>query len=123
MTRKEFEQCAREAYCAIPEHIRERVDNLAFVINDRPADDMEPDLLGCYIGVPSTEWESTYDLLPDQIFLFKGPIEEEAAATDGDVARVIRETVWHEVGHFLGIDDDRMELYEKKWEDAWRSNQ
>lgn len=122
MTRKQFEQCAREAYCAIPEHIRKSVDNLALVIKDRPAADMEQDLLGYYIGVPSTEWESAYDLLPDQILLFREPIEAEAAATDGDVARVIRETVWHEVGHFLGIEDDRMEIYEKKWEDAWRSS-
>lgn len=116
MKRKQFEQYAKEAYLAIPEEIRENIDNLAFMIEDRPSKDMEPDLLGYYIGVPSTEWESAYDALPDTIILFKETIEEEASATDGDIERVIHETVWHEVGHYLGIDDERMEVYEHKWE-------
>ncbi|MEK7619129.1 MAG: metallopeptidase family protein [Patescibacteria group bacterium] len=122
MSTEEFEQYAQEAYRAIPETIRGRIHNLAFVIKDRPGNDMEPDLLGCYIGVPTTEWESGYDSLPDMIMLFRENIKAEALEQDGDTARVIRETVWHEVGHALGIDEKRMEVYEQRWEAAWKKN-
>lgn len=116
MKREQFEQCAKEAYLAIPEQIRDNIVNLVFMIEDRPPKDMEPDLLGYYIGVPSTEWESAYKALPDTIILYKETIEEEASATDGNIERVIRETVWHEVGHCLGIDEEHMEVYEHKWD-------
>jgi predicted Zn-dependent protease with MMP-like domain len=42
------------------------------------------------------------------------PLCEEAEATDGDVARVVRETLWHEFGHYFGLDEPEVERRERK---------
>jgi predicted Zn-dependent protease with MMP-like domain len=47
-------------------------------------------------------------VLPDVITIFRGPVLEEANATDGDVRRVVQETVIHEVAHHFGITDERL---------------
>ena len=66
-------------------------------------------LLGLYQGVPLTERGAGYfGVLPDRIVLFRRPIEARARS-DADLAELVREVVVHEVAHYFGIDDDRLD--------------
>ncbi len=47
-------------------------------------------------------------LLPDRITLFQGPLEE-ACETEEELREEIRRTVVHELGHYFGLDEDRLE--------------
>lgn len=122
MTREEFEKLAEEGFFLIPEKFRERIRNVAILIEDEPSDDLRRQecltegetLLGLYQGIPATERGDSYGIgptLPDTITLFKLSIEEEAIDSD-DVRRVIAETIWHEFAHYFGMDEDEVRLRE-----------
>ncbi|MFH1046839.1 MAG: metallopeptidase family protein [Patescibacteria group bacterium] len=121
----DYEQTIRRALEAIPERFRHELKNVAIIVEDAIGPDCDcvnPDcdheqLLGLYDGVPliDREGDST-GLLPDVITLFAKSIENEAREGSLSIEQVIRETVWHEVAHFFGFDEDRAEALEKKWE-------
>jgi predicted Zn-dependent protease with MMP-like domain len=95
-----------EAVESIPEQFRERLSNVDFVVEEVPGGEL---LLGLYQGVPLTERDAGYfGVLPDRIVLFRRPIEARARS-DADLAELVREVVIHEVAHYFGIDDDRLD--------------
>lgn len=107
MDRRRFGELVDEAMSRLPRWVRERLDNVAVIVEDEPPED-DPDLLGIYEGVPLTRRGADYfGVLPDRIRLFRSTIEEEAESEE-DVTRVVRETVVHEVAHFFGISDERL---------------
>lgn len=64
------------------------------------------DLLGLYEGVPLTERTAEDGpRLPDRIILFQRNIEEVGVSKRG-IIREIRKTVFHEIGHHFGLDED-----------------
>ena len=101
-----------EAVESIPEQFRDQRANVDFVIEETPRGDEVPGgelLLGLYQGVPLTERGAGYfGVLPDRIVLFRRPIEARARS-DADLADLVREVVVHEVAHYFGIDDDRLD--------------
>jgi predicted Zn-dependent protease with MMP-like domain len=46
-------------------------------------------------------------LLPDEITVFRGPINR-VSRTRQEAVQQVRETVIHELGHYFGLDDDEM---------------
>jgi predicted Zn-dependent protease with MMP-like domain len=46
-------------------------------------------------------------LLPDEIAIFRGPINR-IARTREEAVHEVRETVIHELGHYFGLGDDEM---------------
>ena len=46
-------------------------------------------------------------LLPDEIAVFRGPINR-VAATRREAVHEVRETVIHELGHYFGLDDEEL---------------
>jgi predicted Zn-dependent protease with MMP-like domain len=110
--REAFMRLVEEAVESIPEQFRERLANVDFVIEETPrGDEVEGGelLLGLYQGVPLTERDAGYfGVLPDRIVLFRRPIEARARS-DADLAELVREVVIHEVAHYFGIDDDRLD--------------
>lgn len=123
MDQDAFEQLIDEALAALPENIRGALDNLAFVVEPRArrkkADEVgiriDETLLGLYEGIPKIERGSWYGgVLPDKITIFQQPIEKMA---DGDAIKLkelVREVVWHEVGHHLGFGEKRLRAIERK---------
>lgn len=116
MSREEFEKLAREAVLLIPEKFRERIQNVALLIEDEPSEEVRKreglgegeTLLGLYQGIPATERGDSYGVgptVPDTITLYQLPIEEEAEASGKDVRTVIAETVWHECAHYFGMEE------------------
>ena len=120
MNKAAFERLAAEALDSLPESFLRHMENVDVVIEQWPsADDMEDaglagedrrSLLGLYEGVPLVDRGTHYaGYLPDRIVLYQGSIEA-AAGNDPDAIREeVRATVIHEVAHFFGISDDRLD--------------
>jgi predicted Zn-dependent protease with MMP-like domain len=121
MTRREFEGLVERALRRLPREFRERLANIAVVVEDWPDDrtlaemGIEPPdtLYGLYQGVDLTHRDSSYgNVLPDTVTIYQGPIEEDCA-DQAEMAQLVRETVVHEIGHFFGLDDDTMHQIEE----------
>jgi predicted Zn-dependent protease with MMP-like domain len=121
MTRKEFEALVERALKSLPRRFKRQMKNIAVVVEDwADADtlaEMEiepPDTLyGLYRGVDLTRRDSGYgNVLPDTITIFQGPIEADCEGEE-EMAELVREVVIHEVGHYFGLDDDRLEELEE----------
>ena len=102
---RRFEALVRDAIDALPERFRTRLDNVEIVIEDDPE---RESLLGHYHGVPLPDRGSGYSgFLPDKITIYRRPLEGRAR-TPEELAEQVRVTVWHEIAHHFGIDDDRL---------------
>jgi predicted Zn-dependent protease with MMP-like domain len=102
-----FEELAAEALDDLPEWVRERLENVDVLIEERPADN-DRRLLGLYEGIPLTSRGRGYfGVLPDRITLFRANIER-IAEDEAELKLVIGHTVVHEIAHFFGISDDRL---------------
>ena len=118
LNQKEFDKAVRRAYQRIPAEIRDRMENVVLTVQKRPTQEMleemgyPPDepLLGLYEGVSLQEHSffSSPPLHPDTIFIFQEPLEEMCESL-AELEREIEITVVHEVAHFLGISDERLE--------------
>ncbi len=106
MTRAEFEEQVRLALDSLPPHIAAALENVAVVVEDEnPAD---PDLFGLYHGVPLTERGVEAPLEPDTISIYFLPLSEDFPDPE-ELREEIRITVLHELGHYFGIDEDRLD--------------
>ena len=101
-----FENHVRAALDELPPHLAEALRNLAVIVEDENPDD--PDLLGLYHGVPLTERGDVAGLPPDTISIYRIPLEESFPDPD-ELRDEIRITVLHELAHYFGIDEDRLE--------------
>jgi len=117
LTITEFERLVGEALESLPKRFADLVENVVISVEDEPADDdfvdVEHDagdgseLLGIYRGVPLTGRMDNMPMLPDEIVVFRGPINR-IARTRREAIQQVRETVIHELGHYFGLDDDEM---------------
>ena len=115
--RQEFEQLVAEALDTLPRRFRRQMRNIAVIVETAPsrelleAMDLWPDqtLLGLYQGVPLPDRGYGYgNVLPDRITIFQQPIEA-LYRTPEEIKAAVRETVIHEVGHYFGLDDERID--------------
>jgi len=112
---KEFDALVEQALSAVPERFRRYLDNVVVVVEEEPTDEDydetdtpdEDELFGIFRGAPYFERDRSVSELPAQIALFRGPILR-SCATRGQAVREIRDTVVHELGHWLGLDDEEM---------------
>jgi len=64
---------------------------------------------GLYEGTPLTERDASFGLvLPDKITIFQEPLERDFP-DEAELVKEIRKTVLHEVAHFFGVPDERMD--------------
>ena len=106
VTEDQFEELVAAVLDEVPEEFWPTLDNLVVIIEDHPPDG--EDLLGLYEGVPVTE-QSVLDpsAMPDQISIFRISHCDVAEDAD-DLAGWVRETVFHELGHHLGLSEQRL---------------
>jgi predicted Zn-dependent protease with MMP-like domain len=113
-----FEELVADALDSIPEELGRLMENVAVVVEDWPTaeqlDGRRGTLLGLYEGIDLTRRSPINygGVMPDRITIFRGPLCR-LARDEVDLARQIRVTVIHEVGHHFGIDDAR--LHELGW--------
>ena len=100
-----FDDHVKAALDSLPPHLAAALDNVAVVVEDENPDD--PDLFGLYEGVPLPERGDMAGALPDRITIFRLPLEDEFA-DPRELEREIRITVLHELGHYFGLDEDRL---------------
>lgn len=124
LTPQEFEQAVAEGIDAIPEKFLALLDNVAIVVADEPTLDqlrsvgLDPEretLLGLYEGVPRIERGFTGGMLPDKITIFQNPILEDAKDL-AEVRTIVRDTVWHEIAHHFGLDEEEVAAVEVRRE-------
>lgn len=107
----EFESLVEGELDALPSEMTDGLENVAFVIEDLAPDDVA--LLGRYEGVDLTRRDRYgFGEMPDRIVLFRETHLDAADTVDGLRAEV-RTTLVHEIGHYYGLDDDR--LHELGW--------
>lgn len=102
MSPREFDRLVEECMDVIPPRFRRLLKNVAFVVEPEPP---RPGLLGLYEGRPLTERSVSDPVrLPDRIIIYQGP-HERAARDEEDLRRLVRETIWHEVAHYFGMNE------------------
>lgn len=108
---QEFVRLVRQAYREMPGHIIQALDNLDVVVEEWPGPEQndlingEGTTFGLYQGVPLTERESGDPMLPDRIFIYRQPILRSCSSRT-EAEREIKVTLWHEIGHYLGMSED-----------------
>ena len=107
-----FEKLVIDELDLLPDEMVDRLENVAFVTLDRPADG-SLSLLGEYDGVDITR-RGNYGFgeLPDRIVLYREPLLSVSADLD-ELRDQVHVTLVHEIAHYYGIDDD--ELHELGW--------
>lgn len=108
MGREEFDRLVDTALSQIPERFLTLLENCVVIVEDEP-DPSDPELFGYYDGTPLSDRTSQYGgVLPDRIVIFRGPLLRYCRDAD-EVVDEVRITVWHEVAHFFGIDDEHLD--------------
>ncbi len=119
LTHAEFEDVVGEALESLPARFAKMVENVVIAVEDEPNDDdldslsedepadADAEILGIYRGVPLTERTHEPALLPDEIAIFRGPINR-VARNRTEAVHEVRETLIHELGHYFGLDDKDM---------------
>ena len=92
-----FDDHVRRALDSLPPELARGLDNVAVVVEEENADD--PDLLGLFEEQP---------YMPAKISIYRLPLE--ASFPDPrELEQEIRITVLHELAHYFGIDEERLE--------------
>src|SRR5690242_1928746 len=115
MTSVEFDQLVERAFAKIPAHFRERMKNVALVVESEPPPvPGGGTLLGLYQGRPLTS-RSVFEsfAMPDRITIFQGPHERMARSPE-HLEKLVEETVWHEVAHYFGMDERQVRAAERR---------
>ena len=99
-----FEALVADALATIPDNLRAEMENVAIIIdNESPPGS----LYGLYEGLPLTSRGTYAGASPDRITLFLATICRSASSAE-DLARRVRVTLLHEVGHHFGIGEARL---------------
>lgn len=125
-----FERIAAEEFAHIPERFKRLVRNVALLVEEAPSEEVRREeglgpgetLLGLYHGIPASLRGEFYSgVLPDTITLYRLPLHEEAEAllaegrakSEEEALRLaVRETLWHEIGHYFGMSEEAVHARE-----------
>jgi predicted Zn-dependent protease with MMP-like domain len=93
----DFEAHVERALASLPPELVAGLQNVAIVVEDENRE--EPDLFGLF---------EEPEYLPAKITIYRRPLEEEFPDPQ-ELEREIRITVLHELAHYFGIDEDRLD--------------
>ena len=121
MDKDKFEKLVWEGIEAIPKRFLEKLDNVDIVIEDEPTPEQiqklnlgpGSKLFGLYEGIPQTRRRHYAWALPDKITIFQRPIES-MCFTDEQIKQRVKNTVWHEIAHHFGMDEERVRRVERR---------
>ena len=93
-----FEEHVRAALDMLPPELARGLENVAVVVEEQNTE--EPDLYGLFDEPP---------YLPARIAIYRRPLVEDFGHDPKRLEEEIRITVLHELAHYLGIDEDRLD--------------
>src|SRR5262245_34206522 len=114
MTPEQFEDVVAEAASELPSEFHAALEEVPVVIDPMPTAALvgapesghPPDILGLFVGPTLGERNGAHaSELPPTIFLFQRNLER-AARTREELRDEIRTTLYHELGHALGFDEE-----------------
>ena len=100
---------------ALPAPLRDRLSGVSVTFSGRPSaseiieDGDDENLLGLFIGCPVGEEGADAEVSPE-IRLFVENIRDEAGGDEVVFRQEVRTTLLHEIGHYLGLDEDDLDL-------------
>ena len=94
----QFDEHVRRALDGLPPDLARGLENVAVVVEDQHPG--EPDLFGLFEEEP---------YLPAKVTIYRRPLEEEFGHDPGELEHEIRITVLHELAHYFGIEEDRLD--------------
>jgi predicted Zn-dependent protease with MMP-like domain len=115
MQRERFIRLVEQVLDSLPTRFRERIHNLAVLVEDRPPNSVARRgaarsglVLGVFQGVPATQ-KSVFDMShgPDRIVLYQKNVEA-VCSSDAEIRHEVRQTVLHELGHYFGMDEEQL---------------
>ena len=92
-----FDEHVRAALDSLPPELAAKLQNVAVVVEDEHPE--EPDLFGLFEGG---------EYVPDKVTIYRVPLEE-SFPDPAELEREIQVTVLHELGHYFGLEEDRLE--------------
>ena len=114
-----FDRLVEENLRELPTRVREQLDEIPLVVDKMPARELliaeqpplPPDILGLFVGRHLLD-RSQGDLpdAPGTIHLFRHNLLRVCQDRE-ELAREVRITLQHEVGHLLGLDEDDLEAW------------
>ena len=117
MPTDQFALAVKDALAKLPPWVRQRMKNVSVAVQDQPTTKelraagvpKGDTLLGLFVGT-SLANKSVFDTPQDvdRIILYRKPLEE-SCANHAELVKEIRKTVIHEVGHFLGMEEEELE--------------
>lgn len=108
MDEERFDKLVENAIDQIPDELFELMNNCFITVEDLP-EDGDTEIFGLYDGIALTERDTFYSgVLPDRIVIYRNNILD-ACENEEEVVDEVCITVVHEVAHFFGIDDDRLD--------------
>jgi predicted Zn-dependent protease with MMP-like domain len=110
---EQFEEVVAEAAAELPSEFQAELEHTPVVIDPMPTAAIvgapesghPPDILGLFVGASLEERGGATPELPPTIFLFQRNLER-SARTREELRDEIRTTLYHELGHALGFDED-----------------
>ena len=94
----DFDTHVRRALESLPPELAAKLENVAVVVEESNPD--EPDLYGLF---------EQPEYLPARIAIYRRALEEDFGGDDAALEDEIRITVLHELAHYFGIDEARLD--------------
>ena len=106
----EFDAIVENGLRLIPKRFRRAMRNVAIVVEQEPP---RPGLLGLYQGRPLAN-RSVFEsfAMPDKITIYQGP-HERLSRTRAELEQMVADTVWHEIAHHFGMNEERVRRAER----------
>lgn len=112
-----FAQLVRQAIADLPLAYAKLMESIAVVVEEEPSRDVledleldsEDELLGLYQGQSLLEdsFFAAGGAEPAKISIYRGPILRQCESPE-EVVQEVYDTMVHELGHHVGLDDDEM---------------
>jgi predicted Zn-dependent protease with MMP-like domain/thioredoxin-like negative regulator of GroEL len=118
LSHEAFQEVVAEASASLPDELREHLEQIPVVVQDLPAEEaldptmgatVSPGVLGLFVGRSLRE-ESVFEApeTPRTIYIYQRNLER-ACDTREELVDEIATTFYHELGHYLGLDEGDLE--------------
>jgi predicted Zn-dependent protease with MMP-like domain len=119
LTREQFDREVQQAVAMLPQEFRRHLEHVPLLVEDVPSDAVlegvdevaDPELLGLFEGPsladPDSDLGGSVPQVP-RIRLFQRNLERFATSED-ELVEQIRITIFHELGHYLGFDEEGLD--------------